>query len=642
MKKKKYWWILLLILIIVLLAVGIGAAFIWRNNANKAGDNETVVKKNVRVLTSDMQSDQLPVKVTENTLEFTENPKYKKGQVIVAGIIKGADAGFVRRVTEIEKSGDSYIVHTENALLTDVFEQAHIVKKFRITDDGLQEVAITADDQVADAATGGVMQAALKTVKPYGISGKLMQTSDGSAIGNPDAVFGVYDQKITCTAEGDGIELSGGARAKLELEFRLDISLKGEVIFGIALHNKNSINLSAAVSEGDSAELEKKVWSKDLKNTEIEVYGVPVVITNQLFATVEAEAGIKGEIFTTCELLTDSRIGFLYDNKKGVEPINEWDHSGNGLSWETGFQITGSCEAGIYLHLKSKLYDATGIDCKAGIAGNAEGQVKVSVKEDLAGFAGSIDLAVTPKVSGTLVVEIPVVDDGLVSVELFNADLPALWSKHWESSKDWESDLEWTETGDKGNTYITRYSEINAVECPTFRFRYPSDWKVTTEEVGDGSTPIEEHVVIENSRGVTVSYWSCDSALGGKSSVMEKVEIEKAADAAFEPEYAAGTDEDYTDTLGKFMVARVHITGEMWPDEEDGFTEEDGGSFYALLPESRVGTEEIQMQVDNIDDFSFNYPLLYAFIAEAPDGEFTKQEEKQVIEILQSVELASY
>ena len=197
-------------------------------------------------------------------------------------------------------------------------------------------------------------------------------------------------------------------------------------------------------------------------------------------------------------------------------------------------------------------------------------------------------------------------------------------------------------TGDKGNTYITRYSEINAVECPTFRFRYPSDWKVTTEEVGDGSTPIEEHVVIENSRGVTVSYWSCDSALGGKSSVMEKVEIEKAADAAFAPGYAAGTDEDYTDTLGKFMVARVHITGEMWPDEEDDFTEEDGGSFYALLLESRVGTEEIQMQVDNIDDFSFNYPLLYAFIAEAPDGEFTKQEEKQVIEILQSVELASY
>lgn len=202
-----------------------------------------------------------------------------------------------------------------------------------------------------------------------------------------------------------------------------------------------------------------------------------------------------------------------------------------------------------------------------------------------------------------------------------------------------EDDLK---TGDQENTYTTRYSEVNAVECPTFRFRYPSDWKVTTEEVGDGSTPIEEHVVIENSRGVTVSYWSCDSALGGKSSVMEKVEIEKAADAAFEPGYAAGTDEDYTDTLGKFMVARVHIIGEMWPDEEDDFTEEDGGSFYALLPESRVGTEEIRMQVDNIDDFSFNYPLLYAFIAEAPDGEFTKQEEKQVIEILQSVELASY
>lgn len=199
-----------------------------------------------------------------------------------------------------------------------------------------------------------------------------------------------------------------------------------------------------------------------------------------------------------------------------------------------------------------------------------------------------------------------------------------------------------SKTVDEGNTYITRYSEVNAVECPTFSFNYPSDWKVTTEEIGDGSTPIDEHVVIENSRGVTVSYWSCVSALGGKSNVMERVEIEKAADANFEPGYAAGTDEDYTDILGKFMVARVHIVGEMWPDEEDDFTEEDGGIFYALLPESRVGTEEVRMQVDGIDDFSFDYPSPYAFIAEAPDGEFTKQEEQQVIEILQSVELAGY
>ena len=124
---------------------------------------------------------------------------------------------------------------------------------------------------------------------------------------------------------------------------------------------------------------------------------------------------------------------------------------------------------------------------------------------------------------------------------------------------------------------------------------------------------------------------------------MAKVEIEKVADAKFEPGYAAGTDEDYSESLGKFMVAKVHTIGEMWPDEEDYFTGEDGPTFYALLPENREGTEEIQVQAENVDDFSFNYPTPYAFIAETPDGsEFTKEEEEQVIQILQSVELAGY
>lgn len=647
MKKRKHRWLFILIFIVLLLMAGIGGWFLLQSKKNnKVNKSDTIVKKNVSVLTGDMDKDQLPTEVTSDTLVFAKKPKYKKGQVIVSGIIEGAESGFIRRVTDIERKGDTYIVHTESALLTDVFEQAHIVKKFRITDEGLQEVEITAEDQVADAATNGMVQTAFKTMKPCDATGKLIQTSSAAEVGDPDAVLGIYDQEITCEASGDGVEFSGGARARLELEFRLDINLKGEVVFGIALHNKNSIELSASVNEGASKGFEKEIWSKDLKNTEFKVgepIGVPIVITNELFATVEAEAGIEGEIFTTCTISTDNRIGFLYDSKKGVEPINEWDHSGNGLSWETGFQVSGNCEAGIYLHLKSKLYDATGLECKAGIAGSAEGQAKVSTKDGLAGFAGSIDLAVTPKVSGTLVVEIPIVDDRLAEADLFDVDLPALWSKHWESSKDWKADLEWTKSGDKGNTYITRYREVMAVECPAFKIRYPSDWKVTTEEIGDGDSPIEEHVVIENSRGVTVSYWSCEYELGGDSRIMAKVEIEKVADAKFDPGYAAGTDEDYSESLGKFMVAKVHTIGEIWPDEGDYFTSEDGPTFYALLPENREGTEEIQVQAENVDDFSFDYPTPYAFIAETPDGsEFTKEEEEQVIQILQSVELAGY
>ena len=41
-------------------------------------------------------------------------------------------------------------------------------------------------------------------------------------------------------------------------------------------------------------------------------------------------------------------------------------------------------------------------------------------------------------------------------------------------------------------------------------------------------------------------------------------------------------------------------------------------------------------QAGHIDEFSFEYPSPYAFIAESPNGEFTQKEEKQVVEILES------
>ena len=109
MKNKKHRWLLVFVLFILVIAAGcVGWLFLRNQNSSKASNDETVVKKNVRILTSKMEKDQLPVKVTNDTLVFEKNPKYKKGQVIVAGIIEGAEYGFIRRVTDIEHEGDTY------------------------------------------------------------------------------------------------------------------------------------------------------------------------------------------------------------------------------------------------------------------------------------------------------------------------------------------------------------------------------------------------------------------------------------------------------------------------------------------------------------------------------------------------------
>ena len=73
---------------------------------------------------------------------------------------------------------------------------------------------------------------------------------------------------------------------------------------------------------------------------------------------------------------------------------------------------------------------------------------------------------------------------------------------------------------------------------------------------------------------------------------------------------------------------------------DSDFTEIDGGSFYAVVPESYLGEREYVKQVGDIDEFSFDYPRPHAFIAESPDGKFTEKEEKEVIEILKSFRVA--
>lgn len=72
---------------------------------------------------------------------FGEKPEYKKGDVIVSGITENSLEGYIRRVLKVDKKNNLYIVKTEPAVLTDVFEKVHIYKKIELTEDGSQSVS---------------------------------------------------------------------------------------------------------------------------------------------------------------------------------------------------------------------------------------------------------------------------------------------------------------------------------------------------------------------------------------------------------------------------------------------------------------------------------------------------------------------
>ena len=183
------------------------------------------------------------------------------------------------------------------------------------------------------------------------------------------------------------------------------------------------------------------------------------------------------------------------------------------------------------------------------------------------------------------------------------------------------------------NTHQTRFSEVNMVTFPIFEFDYPSTWNIKEKVTEEG-----EIVTISNDRGVTVTYSHLSGvpvgvdAVGGSSAFMSRVNVSRIADSSFIPSYVQGTD--YS-ALGKFVVAKLKVTGELYMKKDSEFSDIDGPVSYAVLPESRMGIDDSVRNPYAIQ-YGFNYGSGISFIATAPEDGFNSQEETIVIEILKS------
>lgn len=183
------------------------------------------------------------------------------------------------------------------------------------------------------------------------------------------------------------------------------------------------------------------------------------------------------------------------------------------------------------------------------------------------------------------------------------------------------------------NTYQTRFGDVNMITFPEFAFDFPAVWNVE-EEV----TPTGETVTISNERGAKVTYSHLvgvpvgEDATGGSSVFMMRVEASKIEDSNFVPSYVQATD--YSD-LGKFVVAKLTVTGELDMKTDSDFRDVNGSVSYAVIPESLLGVDEAVRNPYSVE-YGFKYGDGISFVAEAPEDGFTKEEEKCVIEILKS------
>ena len=222
-------------------------------------------------------------------------------------------------------------------------------------------------------------------------------------------------------------------------------------------------------------------------------------MTNDLKFSIGVKPELEGNIGLIYEFKNETKQGFQYDSRTGtVEELNESKPSTDGIEWNT-VSASGKLSGGPEVHIITKLYGSCGMDFSIGISGEVSGVVKVSDRKDLDGFAGRLDMSLKPKIAGTLVVDVPVLDNNLEKQPLFQVKLDPIWEKHFESSANWEKDLEtlngtdsseeWigesettkeSEEGDEGQleaSYSNEYFDVYVPES------WKDQWTVSEEQV---------------------------------------------------------------------------------------------------------------------------------------------------------------
>lgn len=286
-------------------------------------EGDVIVKENVKVITSDMDKKKKPINVNDDNLVFESNPKYKEGDVIVAGEISGAENGFIRKVVSVKKATGGYVVETQSALLTDVFEKAYIEKRLKLTKDGVQEVSNNVSKKDTDKAVETVQMMSAKMEKNYSViemadKKKDSSSSDGTETQDDSKSKEDSDKKTQKDSKSkedddkktrndsklkegsseetqddskskesdnedpekeepeseydfgkafeetiDDVTISGDMGVDLEVELKLDIN-HGNIKYGMAMYRKAGANLSVDLKESMSKEHEKQLFEKKI------------------------------------------------------------------------------------------------------------------------------------------------------------------------------------------------------------------------------------------------------------------------------------------------------------------------------------------------------------------------------------------
>ncbi len=220
--------------VIFVLFLAIGSIIFWGKNGYNS-EQAVIVKDEVNVITDETAVEYQPIEVNEDSIVFQSNPHYEIGDIIVAGIIDEAPNGFIRKVIEVKEENGQYIYETEYAVLTDVFEEAHIIKTFAVTNEAVTDI---------DEIDNGVMSLNLSSAADDAVVNSLLYSEkDDLRIQETSAV------KIKPSENGLGVavelndEIGESLQVKGQVEVITYFELKIDIVSFGKLNGASSITL---------------------------------------------------------------------------------------------------------------------------------------------------------------------------------------------------------------------------------------------------------------------------------------------------------------------------------------------------------------------------------------------------------------
>lgn len=451
---------------------------------------KTIISDKAKVVMPDELSNDITA-VNPDSLVFNKKPQYKAGDILASTPGKNAPKGFLRKVVGVTQQGNTWVVVTEPAMLTDAIYQADIsaVKPLsyepneskagkasvysggadRSVDIPILGLAVTCNFKRLKSNTkdnnkekeckilnsAEITVEALREIKKAEEDAEKLEKGSKSrteleaqidslkkAIENPSDVQNLWNKFQELERRHSSIvsaELRMAALLRSSLHFDFDIKLDYGFLPNVrkfATYIKTEINgdigidAQASIEKSIEKEFGKPIKSRPIRFT---IAGFPIIVTAELHigfkADLIAKAGIRAGIST--DVIT-IKSGFKYENNK-FNLIREFDYNKSilppNLCNYAKIEGTLGADAGPWIEPHICFYETFSIGLRIELLGEIEGDVTAATNHATAHI--KMDLAVQFTIKGTVRLPLPKIEYAMLPYELLIKKIE-IFSKSWD------------------------------------------------------------------------------------------------------------------------------------------------------------------------------------------------------------------